>query len=320
MRSYTFFYICIAVSVAVNPVIWHMQTPENPFEKVICRYLDSAQQRLWVGLYRITSMACVRSLIRAKQRGVDVRILLDRGQNDLPIAASLLGKLKVAVIPVWWLGPEPLMHHKIAIVDNTVITGSVNWTRSGFFANAESCIVFDETDVVSDYVTHFNTLLRRAAGFSERTKTQSPNVFFIPDQRVEYKQHLLAAIQEAHHCIHIAMYACTVSWIWKALKDAAQRGVQVRVVLESTQIHPQKQMHAACKEGVSVFISQAACGSMHHKLICIDGVVWCGSMNLTPAGTWRHQENVVRIEDKLVSERAKTTFDTLIKTAHVYNA
>lgn len=79
-------------------------------------------------------------LIAAKQRGLTVKVYLDKsaqppGKNDF--AYDLLSQ---AGIDVRFASPGLCLHDKLIIIDDkTVISGSANWTYSALKINSENC-------------------------------------------------------------------------------------------------------------------------------------------------------------------------------------
>jgi len=295
----------------MHAVVWHAQTRQNKLEPYVIEYLERAQQRIWVMQYRLTSAPCVHALVRAQRRGIDVRVILDRGMCKRPAYHVVTRALREGGVHVWWLGPIPLFHHKVAIIDNQVITGSANWTRPGLQTNAEGVLVIDDPSIVQGYVSHFTTLVRRATGMKEYTPRNNAAVFFIPDHKKDVRQALTDALGQAKKQICIAMYACTASWSWQLLAAAAARGVLVQVLLEPTQVDSTVLRRYAYKNGIEVHRYSSPAGILHHKLAIIDDELWYGSMNWTRAGMRHNQENVVRIADAAISARVLETFKQL---------
>ncbi|MFC1582777.1 phospholipase D-like domain-containing protein [Planctomycetota bacterium] len=103
----------------------------------------------------------LEALIKAHQRGVKVRIILDRNVSRAPgadpdeleersiRAAAYLKKNKV---PVFFDDHQTLTHCKLIIFDgNTVILGSANWTFSGLKKNNEAGVLIRDKDTAETY-------------------------------------------------------------------------------------------------------------------------------------------------------------------------
>lgn len=90
----------------------------------------------------------VESLVAAKRRGVDVRIITDRGRLDDPKQRAALGILYFAGIPIRTNIHDGLMHLKQVVIDDDYnVSGSMNHTTSGNQYNDE------RLDVIRDHRT-----------------------------------------------------------------------------------------------------------------------------------------------------------------------
>ena len=100
-----------------------------------------------VAMFSFTSRPLARALVRAAQRGVRVRVVLDDGQ-----AKSKYSKYRFLVnkgIPVKLDNRSAYMHHKFAVIDHKmVITGSYNWTASAKKRNDENLVVLRDPEFV----------------------------------------------------------------------------------------------------------------------------------------------------------------------------
>jgi len=80
----------------------------------------------------------VKALVAAKKRGVDVRIITDRGKLDDRNQRAALDTLRLAGVPIKINRHDGLMHMKQVVVDDRVNTsGSMNQTSSAAFYNDE---------------------------------------------------------------------------------------------------------------------------------------------------------------------------------------
>lgn len=124
-------------------------------KEAVVSAIQRATSSCYVLMFQLTHDDVVKALIAAKQRGVDVRIILDPGVHDdlipfikkaprgfpnLPAALEL----KAAGVPVKWYTLKPGMEHmhaKAAVVDGaTCFVGSTNWTYNGFANNNETSL------------------------------------------------------------------------------------------------------------------------------------------------------------------------------------
>ena len=120
--------------------------------------LNSSQNSISVAVAWFTNQLFFDSLIVALNRNVAVKILilddiLNRNEFglDFGILTKLGAKIRFAKSN---LGT---MHNKFCIIDNTVITGSYNWTYHAN-KNNENIIITDDKDVVNSYCNQFEKL------------------------------------------------------------------------------------------------------------------------------------------------------------------
>ena len=124
--------------------------------------IDAAQQRIDVAMYSFTNDELGQALVRAKQRGVEVRVILEKQQSTTQY--SELELLKNANIPVRIDSNPQLMHHKFAVIDSEfVITGSMNWTANGVKENNENVLVIHSPELNAQFAQEFETLWKEFA-------------------------------------------------------------------------------------------------------------------------------------------------------------
>jgi phosphatidylserine/phosphatidylglycerophosphate/cardiolipin synthase-like enzyme len=115
-------------------------TPPEDCGSRLQQEIDAARSTIRVLAYELTADNIVTALTKAKQRGVDVKAVLDpineRGYRGKRGSAA---KLTAVGIPVWIDDAPGLEHNKtIVIDDNLVIGGSYNYTYSAQTWNAEN--------------------------------------------------------------------------------------------------------------------------------------------------------------------------------------
>ncbi|ARW95421.1 phospholipase D family protein [Enterobacter hormaechei] len=121
--------------------------------------IESAQQEIRLMGYSFTSPEVVSALVRAKRRGVDVKIVLDEKGNRSKASQAAMNVVVNAGIPLRTNGRYAIMHDKVIIVDNhTVEAGSFNYTRSAASRNSENVLVINEVpEVAQTYLQHWQS-------------------------------------------------------------------------------------------------------------------------------------------------------------------
>lgn len=121
---------------------------------------------------------------------------------------------------------------------------------------------------------------------------------------------LVEAIDDARLSIDIAAYSLSLNSVRSALINAHQRGVTVRMVMESTNMDnsdPQRIIEA----GIPV-VGDNRDGLMHDKFVVIDrSEVWLGSMNFTDSGAYDDNNNVLRIRSTKMAENYIKEFEEM---------
>jgi phosphatidylserine/phosphatidylglycerophosphate/cardiolipin synthase-like enzyme len=119
--------------------------PWDNVEGLIVDAIDGAKKQVLVQAYLLTGRKIAATLIAAKRRGIDVRVLADAKQHS-NIGSSPLPELAAAGIAVWLETKYQNAHNKIIVIDagtpeSTVITGSFNFTWTAQHRNAENILI-----------------------------------------------------------------------------------------------------------------------------------------------------------------------------------
>lgn len=98
---------------------------------------DGARKSIRVTLFTFTHPALRDALLRAAERGVSVRVVLD-GTSARGASRHVMQALVRAGIDVRTSMGHALLHHKWALVDDDEwLMGSANWTRAAFEKNED---------------------------------------------------------------------------------------------------------------------------------------------------------------------------------------
>ena len=115
-------------------------------ERVINLY-DQAEKTIYIACFNITYRPIVKALVRAKRRGVDVRVITDHGQTENNNTHRAVSSLLEAGIPVKINRHDGLMHIKQAVIDGRVNTsGSFNQTWSANKINDERLDIIQDPE------------------------------------------------------------------------------------------------------------------------------------------------------------------------------
>lgn len=101
-------------------------------------------------------------LVQAKERGIDIKVLLDSSSYDNNLNVSNFAfaeTLKKYNIPVRFDDPDTTTHCKFGIFDGEkVLIGSTNWTYSALEKNNEVNILISDKDIALELKKYFEKL------------------------------------------------------------------------------------------------------------------------------------------------------------------
>jgi len=119
-------------------------SPKRNALEVVMSFILAAEKELFVAAYSFTSRPIAKALAKAKERGVDVRVVVDNEQNKEEQGGYLaIDYLASVGIPVVKSTNYACMHHKFMVADGAHIQlGSFNYTASANSRNAETAIAF----------------------------------------------------------------------------------------------------------------------------------------------------------------------------------
>lgn len=139
--------------------------PEEDANSLIVSALREAHKMIRVQAYSFTSNEIAFALIAAKQRGIDVVVIADAEQMR-KLDNHKLGLMHRNGVRIWLDQQHQSAHNKIMIIDGegthpVIITGSMNFTYSGQFKNAENLLILRGNKALADaysanWQRHFN--------------------------------------------------------------------------------------------------------------------------------------------------------------------
>ena len=96
-------------------------TPGISCQQSIVNEISAAQESIRMQAYVLTNPDILAALVSAKQRNIDVKVILDKSQTVdhkeyKATSAYLLGNK----IPVWEDNKPPIAHNKILIIDDRI--------------------------------------------------------------------------------------------------------------------------------------------------------------------------------------------------------
>ena len=141
-------FIIIIVNLLLPSNLNALQEPKVFFssqggvEEEVCRKISEATSKIYLAMFSFTSRNIAKKIVDAFNRGVDVRIILDKRQSEEFFSKfSYLKKknINLKLLKGKTSKKEGFMHHKFIIIDDKLLlTGSYNFTASAERYNYEN--------------------------------------------------------------------------------------------------------------------------------------------------------------------------------------
>ncbi len=134
-------------------------SPGDACRNAIVQQIEKASQQLNICVFTISDDSITDQLLAAHRKGVSIKIITD---NDKSLdEGSDIEQLAKAGIAVKMDTSPNHMHHKFMVTDQqSLITGSYNWTRSAARFNHENILLTSEAGVIKSFSQQFDQLWR----------------------------------------------------------------------------------------------------------------------------------------------------------------
>lgn len=134
-------------------------SPNGGSERAIIEQIQAAQKSIYIAMYSFTNPQIAEALLTAQKRGVKVYVKTDQRQSQGQSQKVVLSFLSQHNIQVTISKLSRTMHHKFAVIDETVlIFGSYNWTRNGESVNKENLIIWRHKGMARLYLDEFQRI------------------------------------------------------------------------------------------------------------------------------------------------------------------
>lgn len=292
--------------------------PDGPLAAAI----DSARVSVDMAIYSLSLNSIRDALLRAHDRGVQVRMVMESDNLD----RSDPQKLKDAGIPILGDRREGLMHNKFVVIDNTEVwIGSMNFTDSGGYTDNNNLIHIRSEKLAEDYTTEFEEMFLDDK-FGQDVVVETPNprvmiegtpidVYFSPDDGP--RASLLDLVGNAQESIYFMAFSFTSDPLGEAVLARAEAGVTVAGVMETEQVKSNigTEFDRFNLAGLDVYLDGNE-GQMHHKVMVIDqSIVVMGSYNFTDSAETRNDENMLVIYNEEIAAQFISEFQRVYAQA-----
>lgn len=296
---------------------------EENIDKKLIEKLSKATKTIDCALYELDSIVIADSMIEAKKRGVQVRIVTDTDYILNPATQKVI----TAGIPVVEDNRSAIMHDKFIVIDNEYVwTGSFNTTDNDAGRNNNNAIMINSKELAENYTTEFKEMF-----IDKKFGITSPN--FIPHPLIKMSdgtelvtlfspendadKFIIDEINNAKKSIHFMAFSFTHDKIGDAMIAKFKEGLDVKGVFETRGAKTVYSEYPKMKTaGLDVRLD-ANKYNLHHKVIIIDDKeVLMGSFNFSENATSNNDENLLTIKNNtFIAKNYNDEFNSLFSIA-----
>lgn len=306
------------------------QVPDYAFSglnDLTVKLIDASLSSADIAMFSITMKDAPAALLRARDRGVRVRVLLNEA-HVFPKADKEIKRLLAAggveVRTLRGTRSYGVNHNKIGVYDGAVASlGSYNWTFGATFFNFEDLLVARHPVYVRGYVNYFEWMWSKArpaalgpcpaelpegyygvppqdpAPVQELNGLPVPAYLFSPGSDTENR--LAAIIDAARATVDAVTFTFSSKALSEALVRARRRGVKVRFLMDESMAKDSFAAKYVFDGGVDFRVRRGATGTgaLHNKFAILDGrLLETGSFNWTANASANSFENMVFVSDQ----------------------
>ena len=306
--------------------------PDNSCRTNVCQmlkyHIDSSKNTIDMAIYGFENIPQIKeALINAQNRGVKLRMVYDTDSDNNNYYRHTLDLANIVKNTNTDNKNQKtksfIMHNKFIIFDNKrVYTGSANISPSDMSSYNSNVILFIKSDKIAEiYTKEFNQLY---SGKFHTEKVSSDNgnivlgasvlsVYFSPQDNI-INTKIIPLINKSKKSIYMPTFLITHKDLTKALINAKQRGVDIKILIDGANANSQHSTHKLLRDnGIDVKVENYA-GKMHSKSIIIDEeYLVLGSMNFSKSGNSKNDENVIIIKNPKLAEFYINQFKEMYK-------
>ncbi len=290
----------------------HIDDPDNyagSIEETIIAKIDAAQESIHIASFEFDLTPVADALIRAHDRGVDVRWVTDDEHGieaDEDPGRGQFAMLEDDGIEIKDDGRGALMHNKFWIFDREIVwTGSTNVTESGIFEQDNNVIVVHSPELAEIYEREFDEMWAGEFGPKSPSTvdqqslivdgTQMQVLFASEDDVMDY---IIPYIENAQSSIRFLAFSFTHDGMGEAMRARSTAGVDVMGVFEKTGSSTEySELGPMYCQGMAVRRDENP-SFLHHKVVIIDDhIVITGSLNFSDNADESNDENVLIVDN-----------------------
>ena len=186
-------FLCAGSAFAYSAEVENI--PSDRYFEVTLNEIQQAQSSIRLTMYLVDlppgepgskAYQLADALAQAKQRGVDVRVVLDQDirWREEPKNEEAYRYLREQGVQVFFDEKKTRTHAKVLVIDGkTVILGSTNWSKAALTRNVEANVLIRSRELAGELLAGFEKLPVQAPA-AEKTKTVAVPRAFLNDPKL----------------------------------------------------------------------------------------------------------------------------------------
>lgn len=263
----------------------------------VLNLMNHAHNTINLVMYNFTDKTLLSALLNQATAGRNVRVILEKTPYKTEgINIPVMNTMNAKKLP--WKGGNPdfqFTHQKTLVVDNQALVMTFNFTQSSFKNQRNFGVVTSDAGVINNINAVFNADWNR-----ENAPSVMGRLFYSP---VNSRSGYMNKMRDARKSLWIYAQSVDDKNIVSALVDAAERGVEVRVI--TSKMPRASSLQAA---GMEIRISKKL--YIHAKAMLVDDkTAVIGSVNFTSTSLDKNRELAIIETDPAVTRALQETFD-----------
>jgi phosphatidylserine/phosphatidylglycerophosphate/cardiolipin synthase-like enzyme len=306
------------------------ETRRGGVDERFVEYVDAATRTLDLAVYDFDLENVARAIVRAKGRGVVVRMVTDtdtvENTRDEQVQQAL-GIVSGAGVEIVADGRGAIMHHKFAVRDGEEVwTGSWNWTTGDTYRLNNNAVRIRSGELAAVFTQEFEKMFaQRRFGPSKRAGSPAGPVqvggariqpLFAPQDGVAGR--IADRIGQAASGIGFMAFSFTHDGIGQAATSRFGSGVPVVGVFERTGSETRFSEYGRMKAAGLEVYQDGNPYAMHHKVFVLDGrTTVLGSFNFSDGADRDNDENCLIVDDPELTALYVAELERMVGAARV---
>lgn len=276
----------------------------------LVKAIDAARLSIDVAAYSLGLNSVRYALLRAHDRGVTVRIVMESTNMDRSDPQILIE----AGVPIIGDNSQGLMHDKFIVIDKSEVwLGAMNFTDSGTYEDNNNLMRIHSTKIAENYSVEFKEMFEdNKFGPNVVAKTPNPTItldntqidtYFSPDDGV--LNALVSLLNGAKESIHFLAFSFTSNDLGAIVREKAEAGLTIAGVMDREQVYSnQGTEYDPFKQAKLDVRIDGNAGQMHHKVFIVDEkIVALGSYNFSQSAEENNDENLIIVYNAVIAEQ-----------------